>query len=68
MRHTLRNPNLARKVSVKADAAEAPKEAPKPKEGLDALYGGLYDGQVFETYGWDPLRFSSKASTEQLQM
>jgi len=69
---------LQRKVSVKADAA-APSEkvaaepaAPVAKKaewkGIESLYGGLYDGQVFETYGWDPFGFSKKASKDTLLM
>jgi len=71
---TLHKPSsLFRKLAARADAPavkeDAPKlEEPKKKEGLEALYGGLYDGEVFETYGWDPLRLSAKVSPETLLM
>mmetsp|Transcript_11189 Transcript_11189/g.27508 ORF Transcript_11189/g.27508 Transcript_11189/m.27508 type:complete len:256 (-) Transcript_11189:265-1032(-) len=62
-------------AAPKADAALPAKEetavekaTPKPKEGLEALYGGLYDNQVFTEYGWDPWNIGKKATKDQLLM
>eukprot|EP00468_Gymnochlora_sp_CCMP2014_P003721 CAMPEP_0167756654 /NCGR_PEP_ID=MMETSP0110_2-20121227/9504_1 /TAXON_ID=629695 /ORGANISM="Gymnochlora sp., Strain CCMP2014" /LENGTH=263 /DNA_ID=CAMNT_0007642785 /DNA_START=208 /DNA_END=999 /DNA_ORIENTATION=+ len=52
-------------------AAEVPAPTEPAKEewkGLESLYGGLYDNQVFTEYGWDPWKLGKKASKEQLLM
>ncbi|GAB5369633.1 hypothetical protein AAMO2058_001421900 [Amorphochlora amoebiformis] len=67
----------APKLKVKAvEAIEAPAKdetavAPAKKEewkGLESIYGGLYDGQVFTEYGWDPWGIGKKATKDQLLM
>jgi len=39
-----------------------------PGKGLESIYGGLYDGQVFTEYGWDPWGIGKKATKDQLLM
>lgn len=60
--------DVAPEKPVEAPAPAAPVEKKEEWKGLESLYGGLYDGQVFETYGWDPAKLGSKASKETLLM
>lgn len=73
-RMALHRPHVMRKLAMRSEeaAAAAPPAPAAPAKdewkGLESMYGGLKDDQVFTEYGWDPANFAKKATKQQLMM